>query len=262
MKRLKSQIKTLIHGKYYNNKGLFPRISSDETYLMSFPRSGNTWMRHLITCLIHDREDYGDFVKITVPDIHRYREDGEKKPTTKPLIVKSHVPFVDIPAKVIYLVRDGREAMLSYFYLKVKEGEISPDASPVDFYFKEDIWPCPWHVHIAGWLDGLARWSPERYKIIRYEDLVKSPAEHLFAVAEFIGIPVTQQSVQRAIELNKKTRLKHIESRDHKGRLNSVVGLDKQVKWQDILLDEDLARYEALAGAELKRLGYPTKTIP
>lgn len=259
MNQLKSQIKSLVYGKYHDNQGLFPKVTPDETYLMSFPRSGNTWLRHLITSLIHDREDYARLVRTTVPDVHRYRADGEKKPNTKPLIVKSHVPFVDIPAKVIYLVRDGREAMLSYFYLQLKNGKLKPDASPVDFYFKDDIWPCPWHTHVAGWLDGLATWSSERYIIIRYEDLVKSPAQQLFLLGEFIGIPVTEESVQRALELNSKDRLKNTETRDKKGRLNTVVGLDKQVQWQDVLLGEDLARYEELAGTELQRLGYPTK---
>lgn len=260
MNLLKTKIKSLMYGKYHDNHGLFPRVTPDETYLMSFPRSGNTWLRHLITSLIHDTEDYGRLVRTTVPDVHRYRADKEKKPNTKPLIVKSHTPFVNIPAKVIYLVRDGREAMLSYFYLQLKQDTLKPDTSPVDFYFKDDLWPCPWHVHIAGWLDGLATWSPDRYVIVHYEDLVKSPAEQLFLIGKFIGISVTEESVQRALKLNSKDRLKNTETRDKKGRLNSVVGLDKQVKWQDVLVGEDLARYEALAGAELRRLGYPTQS--
>lgn len=188
--------------------------------------------------------------------------DKKSKPTPKPLVIKSHTPFVKIPAKVIYLVRDGRDALLSYYYLRLKEGKLKPEASPLDIYFDEDLWPCPWHVHIANWLDGLENCYGGRYKIVRYEDLVGSTAEQLFSIAEFIGLNVTDKDVEKAISMNPKKQSEKIaESQDAQGALISSASIEKQRKWQAFLLGEDLARYEILAGTELQRLGYPLLSI-
>ncbi|PIG90610.1 sulfotransferase domain-containing protein [Gloeocapsopsis sp. IPPAS B-1203] len=243
---LDDKIKRLVLGTYYDHPYLFPRVARNETYLISFPRSGNTWLRRLLTALIHQKRGGWRLTESTVPDIHKYKLEKKKKPSIRPLIVKSHTPFVDIPAKVIYVVRDGRDALLSYYYLQVKEGKIKSDLSPYEIYFDKSVWPCQWHVHVAGWLDGLSTRSPESYKIIYYEDLKKSTAEQLFSLAEFIGLSVTPSDVERAISLHPVEQYPL-----------ATDGSTSKRKWQDILVGENLVKYEAIAGVELQRLGYP-----
>ncbi|MBE9191039.1 sulfotransferase domain-containing protein [Gloeocapsopsis crepidinum LEGE 06123] len=244
---LDDKIKRLVLGTYYDRPYLFPRVARHETYLISFPRSGNTWLRRLLTALIHQKRGGWRLTESTVPDVHKYKLEKKRKPSIKPLIVKSHTPFVDIPAKVIYVVRDGRDALLSYYYLQLKEGKIKSDIPPIDIYFDNHVWPCQWHVHVAGWLDGLAKRSPESYKITYYEDLKKSTAEQLLLIAEFIGLSVTPDDVERAISLHPVEHYPKLEAGSTTSKL----------KWQDILVGENLVKYEAIAGVELQRLGYP-----
>ncbi|AFZ29828.1 sulfotransferase [Gloeocapsa sp. PCC 7428] len=256
-----NKIKYLVYGKYYHHPYLFPRVTSEETYLISFPRSGNTWLRRLLTALIHKEKAGWQLMESTVPDIHIYKPENKKKPSIKPLIVKSHTPFVDIPAKVVYVVRDGRDALLSYYFLLLKEGKIKPDTSILDIYFDNNIWPCPWHKHIAGWLNGLEKRSSESYKIIYYEDLKKTTAEQLFSVAEFIGLPVTLKDAEQAIALHPvRNQSKSDEVSSNQENTDSVIRKTK-LKWQDILVGENLVKYEAIAGAELQRLGYPLMSL-
>ncbi|OKH21764.1 sulfotransferase domain-containing protein [Chroogloeocystis siderophila] len=252
-----SKMKRLFYGKYYDHPYLFPRVTNEETYLISFPRSGNTWLRRLLTALICKEEAVWQLMESIVPDIHIYKPENKKKPNIKPLIVKSHTPFVDIPAKVVYVVRDGRDALLSYYFLLLKEGKIKPDISVLDIYFDNNVWPCSWHTHVAGWLDGLEKRNPESYKIIYYEDLKKSTAEQLFLVAKFIGLPVTLSDAEQAVALHPvRNQSKSNEISSNQENSGSVVKNSK-TKWQDILVGEDLVRYEAIAGTELQRLGYP-----
>lgn len=253
---LNDKIKRLVFGKYYNHPYLFPRVTSDETYLVSFPRSGNTWLRRLLTALIHKEKAVWQLMETTVPDIHIYKPEKKRKPSIKPLIVKSHTPFVDIPAKVVYVVRDGRDALLSYYCLRLKEGKNELNTPPLDIYFDNNIWPCPWHTHVADWLDGLEKRSPESYKIIYYEDLKKSTAEQLFSVAEFIGLPATLSDAEHAVALHPvRKQPKSAEPSSTQENFDSA--RTSKLKWQDILVGENLVRYEAIAGPELQRLGYP-----
>lgn len=256
--QLQNKIKCLLWGNYYNNPHLFSRVTSDETYLISFPRAGSSWLRFLLTSLSQGEKATRDSVNITIPDANSYKLNKKSKPTPKPLVIKSHTPFIKIPAKVIYLVRDGRDALLSYYYQRLKRGKLKPEASPLDFYFDENLWPCPWHTHIADWLDGLETWPVERYKIVRYEDLVESTAEQMSAIAEFIGLSVTDRDLEKAISLNPKKQSEETgEPKDNQDKQNFLVNVEKPKKWQAFLSGEHLAKYEALAGTELQRLGYP-----
>jgi len=257
MNRFQNTFLSLLSGKYRDNRHFFPRITPNETYLVSFPRSGNTWLRGLLTSLLHGEEATPKLVTVTVPDVYRIVYEGNKhirKPSTRPLVIKTHGPFTDIPAKVIYLVRDGRDALLSYYYFQRRKRYRKQEMSAVEFYFYNKVWPCPWHLHVMGWLDGLQTWPADRYQIVRYEDLVVSPLETLQSIAGFIGFPAGKEALERAIALNTRDRLKTISARAGKGELY-YVGEDRAT-WQEVLIGEDLARYEALAGEALQRSGY------
>jgi estrone sulfotransferase len=141
---LEDKIKRVLLDKYYDRPYIFPRVNRNETYLISCPSSGNTWLRLLITALIHQKRGGWRLTEITIPDIHKYKAERKREPTIRPLIVKSHTSFVDIPAKVLYIVRDGREALLSYYYLQLSKSKIKLDISPCEIYFDQR------HVHVAG----------------------------------------------------------------------------------------------------------------
>ena len=249
---------SLLLGEYRDNPHFFPRISADETYLSSFPRSGNTWLRCLLTSLYHGTEAKPELVKATIPDVYKILYPGSKnrrKPSIRPLVIKTHGPVTEIPAKVVYLVRDGRDAMLSFYYFRRRKQYGKRELTPKEFFFHEKIWPCAWHDHVMGWLDWLETLPPERYLLMRYEELLAEPLEQLCAIAEFVGFPTDTEALERAIALNTRDNLKTIAAKAGRSELY-YVGEDRKA-WQEVLGDEDLARYEALAGPALKRLGYP-----
>ena len=156
--------------RFAGNPMLFSRVLASDTYLVSFPRSGSTWLRCMLTTLVHGTEVTPELVAATVPDVHR--SDRTRPRHLDPLVVKSHTPFVDIPAKVVYLVRDGRDAIMSFHSLQVKRNRVAAESDPRLLFFRADAWPCPWHEHVAGWLDGLAGREPGRHIVVRYEDVV------------------------------------------------------------------------------------------
>jgi estrone sulfotransferase len=232
---------------------LFSRVLAGDTYLVSFPRSGSTWLRCMLTTLVHSTEVTPELVAATVPDVHR--SDRTRPRHLDPLVVKSHTPFVDIPAKVVYLVRDGRDATMSFHSLQMKRNRVPAGTDPRQLFFRDDTWPCPWHEHVSGWLDGLAARSPGRHIVVRYEDVVADPAPHLEAVARLAGLPAAAADVERAVRLNARRELEAVERVSGAGSLNHLG--TARPDWRDVLSPDDLQRYEAVAGPALARLGYP-----
>ena len=243
-------------GPYFYDCYLNPRVSASDVYLMCYPRSGSTWVRCLLTSYAHDTEVTPDLVYESVPSI--YRVDLTVQPHTDREIgvFRSHSKYVSIPAKIIYLVRDGRDAVLSWYWFRYHaEGPdgFARTVSSRDFFFLDKKFG-PWHEHVLGWLQGLETWPADRYMILRYEDLVADPERHLSAIVEFVGLPFDLERVERAVAWNGKSALAEFDRRDP-GAL-AFQGVTKQ-RWRDVLSDEDLARYEAVAGQALIRAGYP-----
>jgi hypothetical protein len=240
-------------GRFAGNRMLYSRVLARDTYVVSYPRSGSTWLRCMLTTLVRGTEVTPALVSATVPDVHR--STRVRPGHLEPLVVKSHTPYVDIPAKVVYLVRDGRDAVLSFHYLQVQQGRVAADADPRGAFFRDDAWPCPWPEHVTGWLDGLAGRDPGRYLVLRYEDLVADPERHLAAVAGLAGLGAPQPAVDRAVRLNARHELRAVEQASGAGSLNHVGA--SRPDWRDVLSPDDRRRYEAIAGPALVRLGYP-----
>jgi estrone sulfotransferase len=253
-------VKLLAYGIRPDIPMLFSRISRTDTYIVAFPRSGSNWLRSMVSTLMHGAEVTPDLVDSTVPDVHR---TGATRPAhLDPLIAKTHAPYLDIPAKVVYLVRDGRDATLSLHYYWVTRGRLEADAKPQELFFSNGVWPCPWHEYVTGWLDGLERRQRNvapPHLLLRYEDLVAHPARHLESVARLAGLTgLNDTRIEQAVHLNTLQRLKTVENRAGFGTMGHV-GTPRP-HWREVLSPADLARYEALAGPALTRLGYLLET--
>lgn len=121
-----------------------------------------------------------------VPDVHGrmfYHRFGT------PTFFKSHhLPRPEY-RRVIYLVRDGRDAMVSYFhYLSALDGS-EPDFLKM-VTTGEGLFPCRWHEHVEAW-----RKNPYHSEVISvsYESLKRDTVEQLRRVCQFAGFERSDQ---------------------------------------------------------------------
>jgi hypothetical protein len=144
-------------------------------------------------------------------------------------------------ARFVHLIRDGRDVALSYMSI--------PEWGP------DDLAECAlyWRRRVrTGRKDG-ASLGPERYREVRYEELVDDPENVLRSLCPFLDLAYDEgmlryhQRAAEALELE-------LQPHRHQGlRLPPRKGLRD---WSREMPDSDVAVFEALCGDELSELGY------
>lgn len=166
-----------------------------DVFLVSYPRSGNTWMRSVIAHVLTGRPPESlkelDYI---VPDIH-YRV-RRRHMTERPLrVVKSHDPFWHGTRaarfrRVIFIVRDPRKVARSYHrYLQAIDRVQIPLEQFAEDFFMGRYWPGSWAEHTRSWMETFS--APRRSMItVRYEDLAAGDTDPLRKIFEFLDLAV------------------------------------------------------------------------
>src|SRR5579864_2793674 len=106
-------------------------IFPDDSFLTSYPRSGNTWTRFLVGNLIRPSETV-TFLNIEkiVPDMYK-TADMVLRRLPRPRVLKSHEPFDPRYRRVIYIIRDPRDVAVSNYHWEMKLRSIK-DGYPIE----------------------------------------------------------------------------------------------------------------------------------
>jgi len=176
-------------------------VRDDDTFVVSYPRSGNTWTRFLIANLVHPQRDV-TFANIEqlIPDTSSQSNRALKR-TPSPRIIKTHQYFDHRYPKVIYIVRDPRDVVLSYYDFQRKYRQIQ-DGYPLEQYVEDFVrgrinsrdWGT-WGENVASWI--ATRSTSDQFLLLRYEDMVSNTVSELSRVAGFIGVTVDNDRLQR-----------------------------------------------------------------
>lgn len=189
----------------------------EDIYLVSYPKSGNTWLRFLIANVLKthfeiDREVNFFSIHELIPDIHtsRYlRERGFFAEHNLPRIIKSHANYNPYYNRVILLVRDPRDVCVSYYHFLQQRKTIPSDWTISQFIRNQTYGVSAWLKHSQSWYRLLH--DRQIIQVFRYEDLLREPKLQLAKIADLFGIKMTLISIERAIDLASKSAMKHSE---------------------------------------------------
>ena len=187
-------------------------ISPDDIFLVSYPRSGNTWLRFILAYLLYEEAD------INFTNIHKYCPEMGKlqdftvtKNTVR--IIKSHEHFNPSFPKVIYVVRDGRDVYVSYYHYLYNE---SPEKISFKDFLDDDAMPYGrWSDHIVSWLDN---YIGKPLLVIKYEDLFLNPISTIRKVLEFTHLEAEDKSIKIALEKASFNKMKESELKYGRGK--------------------------------------------
>ena len=188
-------------------------VYPDDTFLVSYPKSGNTWVRFLLANLMYPNETVG-FANINrllpAPGVLSKRF---LKKLPRPRILKSHETFDVRFRKLIYLVRDPRDVAVSEYHFDLKKRYIAAYVSLEQFIklfiAGETSSYGSWWEHVASWIGP--RYGNPAFLLARYEDLLTDPIGEMAKIAEFLGIKADEERLKAAVDRSSADRMRKLE---------------------------------------------------
>jgi hypothetical protein len=242
-------------------------VYSDDIFLVSYPKSGNTWTRFLIANLAYPEQN-PDFSNINslLPDPEAMSA-RDLKYAVRPRIIKSHQYFDPRYQKVIYIVRDPRDVVLSEYYFDIKRGAIADDF-PLQQFVSRFV--CGELNHPYGtWGENAASWfytrcGDPRFLLVKYEALHSQPMDEMGRIANFIDIPARPEKLAFAVEQSSADRMRELEkSQGHLWSSTRETRKDKPFVrsaksggWKTELPEASIAKIESKWGRLMCDLGY------
>jgi len=254
---LLSFIKSRVWGRR-TNKWLPSKLYPDDVFIVSYPRSGNTWVRFLIANLLKQGDEVIDFYTSNkyIPEVGRHDEIIQS--LNRPRVMKSHAPYVRKYPRVIYVVRDGRDVYVSYYFYRLKH--LPPGTTFKEFLKRRDHFPCLWGEHVSSWL--FRKPSRQQILVVRYEDLACNCFEQLRRMADFIGLEAQEDQLRRAVEAASFENMRRLEferGRPYRNDSPDVfVRKGQPGNWKEFFGPEEKAIFKPREGHVLIKLGYET----
>jgi hypothetical protein len=245
--------------------------------IASYPRSGNTFLRHILWDVYgifswnnHDRYCYiRDCVNSEWVRPHdSFRINGRSyEPEVLHSMLQSRVikthdlpermkPFLRTRPFVISLIRDGRDAVVSEAHHR---SDIIQPGSP---YLKnlEEAITAKRGSHFGGWSENVKAWLRKADLVIHFEQLITEPERITLLLAARLGLPEPDLSKlptfesQRAGKGAFTTNEKEIEYRDEFTKLFFRRG--ETGVWRDEMPGNLQQLFLKLHGKTLQHLGY------
>ncbi|HET9406852.1 MAG TPA: sulfotransferase domain-containing protein [Candidatus Sulfotelmatobacter sp.] len=262
-----SEAVRVLTGRKNAGRGL--TVFPDDIFLVSYPRSGNTWTRFLIGNLIYDDPVTFTNVDARIPEIYLF-PDRVLRRLPRARVLKSHECFDPRYKRAIYIVRDPRDVAVSYYHYVIKR-KLVPEGYPVGDFVPRfmaaefDIqwkWAANWQDHVLSWY--ALREGVPGFLFLRYEDMLADAVAELEKVAAFLGRDVNAARIRKAVELSSADHMRNLEKTQGQAwRLTESTRQDKPFvraakanTWQGVLSASAVAEIESAWGGTMQRLGY------
>ena len=229
-------------------------LRSEDVWFPSYPKAGNTWMRFILCNIISQSELNGapvDFhvVGQVMSALGRHNLLARWPYRTLPRFIKTHQPYRPFlfaqPQRVVYLVRDPRDVMVSYYHYEKAKAQKPYQGEFADFLRNQQY-------GLANCLNHYRSWRPYITHLLRYEELKANPLIAIKKTFTAINVQIQDNVLTTAIE---KSSLKELqESQKTSGipggeRFKSQFVFARQGRsggWIDYFSLKDIAYYNEM----------------
>jgi hypothetical protein len=245
----------------------FTPDAARDVFLATYPRSGTTWICCVAAELLFQISPKSlTEIDSIVPDVHALPEKSAV-PAASQYLVKSHFPLNGAPPfgeyrRVIYMVRDPRDVMLSYHhysrFLSKYPGDLKEFAMD---WSAGRIWPCSWQEHVNSWLAPRSRVAPFELTVLRYEDFVADPIGQTGVLAKVLGVDPERARIEEIVADTGSDAMRERESKGKNGigpEFN-FIGAAKAGSWKQLQAGDDrdaISILEDFARDAMQRAGY------
>ncbi|HYG74446.1 MAG TPA: sulfotransferase domain-containing protein [Planctomycetota bacterium] len=240
-------------------------VLPDDTFIVSYPKSGNTWTRFLIGALYFGKPMLFSNIEEKVPDIYQNTNKALLR-VAQPRILKSHEYFEPRYRRVIYIARDPRDVLVSYYFHFRKFNYITDAVSLEEFaqsFFAGTLDPFgTWGENVGSWLG--AREHNADFLLLRYEDMLRDTRAEARRIVAFLKLSATDAQLDAAISSSSADNMRQLE-REQGDQWKPLRETRKTIPfvrsaesggWTKQLSPALAKAVEALWPQQMRRLGY------
>lgn len=243
-------------------------LVSEDAFIVSYPRSGTTWLRFLLCESIAGESPAFGEVRHLVPYV------GHQKACPAILgsrgrLIQSHERHDIGMRKVVYIVRNPLNVVVSEYRWQQRIGVFHGSFASFfeDFLNgRSNPWG-GWDQHVNFWTDTPGSRAGLLH-VLKYEDLRVDPEGSLAGALEFLEIDSTPAQVARAVAANSLEAMRRKEENAPPGAFAQMRNRDirfvnrgSNTSWHDHLSPTDVERLETRFAAALGRVGYSSDPI-
>ncbi|XP_040295539.1 sulfotransferase 1C2-like [Bufo bufo] len=174
----------------------------DDILIATYPKAGTTWMQEIVDLIMLDGDVEKSmrapcFVKVPFLDLYpKPIPSGVEAANAmeSPRLLKTHLPIQLLPpsfweknVKVIYVARNVKDCMVSYFHFQ-RMNKGLPDPGTWNEYFSTfTAGNVPW----GSWFDHVIGWwkAKDKHQILYvfFEDVIEDPKREIRKISQFLG---------------------------------------------------------------------------
>jgi Sulfotransferase domain len=244
-----------------------PEFLPEDIFIVGYPRSGNTWFENLVLSAVYGVDPRwmpNGLAQELVPyfafpgDLYSPRKYYRRYAT--PMLFHSHALPRPECRRVVYLLRDGRDVLVSYWHYREALDGVEYDF--LTFVSEIFLYPCRWEQHVSAWLDNP---FGAQVLVVKFEDLIQEPVRELKRFCEFAGISRdighligSAEAASFQNSRNRELRMGHGWPDYPFPRDKSFFRRGKIGSYKEEMPHEVLEKFLADAGETMRRCGYLT----
>ncbi len=213
--------------RWLRGKQEFRKLQQADAVIVSFGKSGRTWLRVLLSRFYQLQYGLSEHQLIGFDNLHRNNVYIPQLFFTHANYIKDYTNNRNSQAdfytsKVVLLVRNPLDVAVSQFFqwkYRMRAGKKALNKYPAhgsdmdifDFVMAQDTGL----TAIIDYLNGWANEADQMYKllIVRYEDLHSDTADTLNTIVNFIGTPGSRQHVDAAVSFASADNMRQMEQK-------------------------------------------------
>lgn len=219
-------------------------LREDDVFLLSYPRSGNTWLRAIIAYTLYHSDILNSLKDLDkyVPDLHIGLPNHQHY--SSPRVLKSHYPYsmrhvLDnrrLYQRYIYIIRHPYKVIESYYHFERHRlvDNVMTLNQFVELIVNNGYHYGGWKEHILSW--EYARQYASDTLFIRYEDLIRSPIEYIQKIGDFLGQVISTERAQTIRQFSSQESMREL---DNKGQI--IQGFEMVRQGENRALDYNLS---------------------